>query len=399
MDSRRDYYEVLGVAKDASQDELKRAYRKLSMQFHPDRQAGKSDEEKKVAEEKFKEVSEAYSVLSDKDKRAQYDQFGFNGPSMGGGGGFSGFDPFEMFKRHFGGSPFGNDDNGGFGPFGFGGMFGGRACAKNAPDVDSPEDGDDLQMQLNLTFKESLFGCAKEVEVTLDKPCPECNGRGVEKGSKPETCKQCNGTGRIVHTERNGFMMSQSISPCPHCHGQGFSSTPCHSCHGSKRVPSKKKFTVKVPCGIATGQRLRVKGHGECGLKGGHDGDIYLVVDVQKSPLFTRDNLDLKVDVPIDATLATLGGNLDVFTPYGKQTIHVKPMTSSKAHVVVPKHGVKLPNGQVGDLVVELSVMPFSNLDDNQKKLLEALRSTLKPNNTYGSEKLDKRVEDYNSST
>ena len=202
MANKKDYYEVLGVAKNASDDEIKKAYRKLARKYHPD--VCKEPN----AKEKFSEISEAYSVLSDKDKRSQYDQFGFDGPQMNGGG-FGGFDPFEMFKRHFNGNPFGNDedDEEGFNPFGF--HFSGRS-RKKAPDFDSPENGSDLQMRLDLTFKESLFGCIKEIDLTLDEPCPECNGRGIENGSTPEKCSYCNGKGHIVQTQRNGFMMNKS---------------------------------------------------------------------------------------------------------------------------------------------------------------------------------------------
>ena len=237
MANKRDYYEVLGVSKNATDDELKKAYRKLAIKFHPDRCKDPD------AKDKFQAISEAYEVLSDKSKRAQYDQFGFNGPSMGGGFHSSGFNPFDLFRAHFGGNPF-EDDDGGFSPFGFGG-FGNRS--RREPDFDSPENGSDLQMGMQLTFKEALFGCVKEIDLTLNEPCSECGGRGVEKGSTPEKCPHCNGTGQIVHTQRNGFMMSQTISPCPHCHGQGMSAKLCKKCHGQKRLDAKKHISVRIP--------------------------------------------------------------------------------------------------------------------------------------------------------
>ena len=247
MANKRDYYEVLGVNKNASDDEIKHAYRKLAVQYHPDR-CKDAD-----AKDKFQEISEAYSILSDKDKRAQYDQFGFDGPQMHGAGGFPhGFDPFDLFRAHFGGGNSFDDDNEGFNPFGFGRM---RRNRQNTPDYDSPEDGSDLQMKLDLTFKESLSGCIKDIDVTLNEQCPECGGRGIENGSTPEKCTHCNGTGQIVHTQRNGFMMSQTISPCPYCHGQGISAKPCKKCHGEKRIAAKKHMSVKVPAGIDAGQR------------------------------------------------------------------------------------------------------------------------------------------------
>ena len=385
-DKKRDYYEVLGVKKDASEDEIKRQYRKLARKYHPD--VCKDAD----ANEKFAEVSEAYETLSNKDKRAQYDQFGFDGPQMHGG--FGGFDPFEMFKRHFGGSPFGNDeDDSGFNPFNMFGMHHGNT--QKAPDFDAPEDGDDVQMHLSLSFKDALNGCAKDIELSLDAECPECKGRGIEKGSTPEKCTHCNGTGHIVHTVRNGFMMQQTISPCPHCHGKGMSAKTCKKCNGAKRIPAKRKITVKVPSGIAAGQRLRVKGAGECGIKGGKNGDMYIVVDVQKTPLFTREGLDFKTVVPVDAATATLGGDLEVMTPYGKQTVTISPMTSNGSTKTIPDYGARLPDGTSGNLVVEFKVMPFNNLDKAQQNLLSQLKDSLKPQNTCQRSKYDNYVQGF----
>lgn len=394
MANKRDYYEVLGVSKTATQDELKKAYRKLSMQYHPDRQAGKSDTEKKDAEEKFKEVSEAYSILSDKDKRAQYDQFGFEGPNMGGSGGFGGFDPFEMFRRHFGGngSPFEDDDDCGFNPFSFGGF--GRHSNRQEQNFDAPEDGSDLQMSMQLTFKESLFGCVKEIDVPLNTPCQECNGRGIEKGSMPSKCTHCNGTGHIVNTVRNGFMMSQTITSCPHCHGQGMSMKVCPKCHGSKRIDTKKHLSVKVPMGIGNGQRLRVRGKGECGVKGGKDGDMYINVLVEPNSLFERRGQDLKTIMPIDAATATLGGKVDVQTPWGKATVNVSPKTTSGTSTRIVGHGIK-SSTQTGDLIVEFNVKPFDNLNSNQKKLLEELKKSLSSSNIYGKQKYQAAIDEF----
>ena len=375
MADKRDYYDVLGVSKNATQDELKKAYRKLSMAYHPDRQIGKSDAEKKAAEEKFKAVGEAYSVLSDKDKRAQYDQFGFDGPSMGGGFGASGFDPFDLFRAHFGGhSPF--DD--GFSPFGFG-----AARRRQEPDFDSAEDGADLQMALSLTFKEALYGCIKEIDLTLNDPCPECGGRGVEKGSTPAKCSHCNGTGQVVHTERSGFMMSQTISPCPHCHGQGVSMKVCKKCHGTKRVDAKKHISVKIPAGINVGQRLRVRGKGECGVKGGKDGDMYLNISIMPSTVYSRDGLNLTTVLPIDAVTATLGGKVDVQTPWEKTTVDISSGTTSGSSKTIAGQGVRTGTAK-GNLVVVFKVMPFKSLDASQKKVLEDFKKSIKSSNVYG---------------
>lgn len=382
MASKRDYYEVLGVGKNASPEELKAAYKRLALKHHPDRQAGKNDAEKKAAEESFKEINEAYSVLSDKEKRAQYDQFGFDSPSMGNGFSSSGFNPFDFFKAHFGGSQFGGDDEDGFSPFGFG-AFGHRQQKRKKPDFDSPEDGADLQMNMQLAFKEALFGCVKDIDLTLDEPCPVCNGRGVENGSTPATCSHCNGTGQIVHTQRNGFILSQTISECPYCYGQGVSSKPCNRCHGHKRVESKKHLSVKVPQGIGSGQRLRVKGKGECGLKGGKDGDMYINVQVEPCNAFARSGLDLKTVLPIDAITSTFGGKVEVQTPWEKMSIDVLPMTSSGSIKTLSGQGVRTSSSK-GNLIVEFKVSPFTHLDSSQQKALENFKKSLSDKNVYG---------------
>lgn len=368
MANKRDYYEVLGIKKDASADEIKAAYRKLARKYHPD--VCKEPD----AKEKFTEVSEAYETLSDKDKRAQYDQFGFNGPQMGG---FSsgGFNPFDMFKAHFGEHPFDSD----FSPFS--GMFRHRSYHQHEPDFDSPENGADLQMNVHLTFKEALNGCIKDIDITLDKPCPECDGRGIEKGSTPEKCSYCDGTGQIVHTQRNGFMMSQTIVQCPHCNGQGMSAKTCTTCHGHRRVDMKKRISVKVPQGIDNGQRLRVHGKGECGLKGGKDGDMYININVSPCELFIRRGFDLKTTVPIDAITATLGGKVDVQTPWKKVSIDVPPRTTTGNTKTISGKDISLPKGV---FIVEFKVMPYECLDASQKKMLEDFKKTLSAKNTMG---------------
>ena len=386
MASKRDYYEVLGVSKNATDDELKKAYRKLAIKFHPDRCKDPD------AKDKFQEISEAYEVLSDKSKRAQYDQFGFTGPSMGGGFHSSAFNPFDLFRAHFGGNPFeDDDDDGGFSPFGFGG-FGNRS--RREPDFDSPENGSDLQMGMQLTFKESLFGCIKEIDLTLNEPCSECGGRGVEKGSTPEKCPHCNGTGQIVHTQRNGFMMSQTISPCPHCHGQGMSAKLCKKCHGQKRLDAKKHISVRIPQGIDNGQRLRVRGKGECGLKGGQDGDMYINVAISPSKLYARNGLDLKTTLPIDALTATFGGKVDIQTPWEKTTIDVPSKTTSGSTKTLHNQGVRTSTAK-GNLIVEFKVMPFDNLDSKQQKMLEDLRKHMSAKNTYGLDDYQSKVNDF----
>lgn len=377
MSNKRDYYEILGVSKTATQDELKKAYRKLSMQYHPDRQAGKSENEKKDAEEKFKEVSEAYSVLSDKDKRMHYDQFGFEETGTVGGG-FGGFDPFEMFRQHFGGNsnPFDDDGSFGFGPFG----FGGRHKQHKATDFNQPEDGDDIQLAMRLSFVESLYGCVKDIDITLTDQCSSCNGKGIESGSTPETCPTCHGSGQHVHIQKNGFMVSQTITICPTCSGTGISAKPCPKCHGVKRVPAKKHITVKVPQGIADGMRLRVKGKGECGLKGGTDGDLYIAINIENNKLFSRNGLDLKTVVPLDPITASLGGKINVQTPWGIVKVNVPAKTSSGNIEIVKNHGVKTDK-ESGNLIIEFKVSSLTNLNAKQTKLLDELKKTISTNN------------------
>ena len=380
--SKRDYYEVLGVSKDASDNDIKSAYRKLARKYHPD--VCKEPD----ANEKFAEISEAYNVLSNKDKRAQYDQFGFEGPQMNGTS--NGFDPFEMFKKHFHG--FEDDDDGFDFPFGFGGM---HKRKHKEPNFDAPENGSDLQMRLDITFKESLFGCIKDIDVTLNEECPECKGHGIEKESKIEKCTHCNGTGHIMHTERNGFMMSQTISACPYCHGQGIFVKICPKCHGEKRIPVNKHISVKIPAGIDVGQRLRVKENGECGIKGGKNGDMYLIIDIQHNPLFSRNGLDLKTKLPIDAITATLGGSRNIQTPYGAMNINIAPKSFTGSIIHIKNHGIRIKDGKSGDLLVELEVTPLDSLTTEQKKLLEQLKKTLKPENTSHYSNYINKVNDF----
>lgn len=385
MTNKRDYYDVLGVGKGASDDEIKKAYRKLARKYHPDVCTDKD------ANEKFAEVSEAYDVLSNKEKRERYDQFGFDGPRMNGGTS-GGFDPFEMFRKHF---MFDDDEvEGGFSGFPFG-TFGGGRRKSHEPNFDQPEKGPDLQMNMTLTFKESLFGCVKEIDLPLGDQCPECEGRGIEKGSKPSACRHCNGTGQIVKTQRNGFMMSQMISPCPECGGTGISAKPCKKCNGQKRIPAKKHVSVKIPAGMDNGQRLRIRGKGECGLKGGADGDMYVNLNIQRSRLFAREGLNLRMKLPLDAITATLGGKIEVLTPYGKEIVEVDQGQLPRSIKIVKGCGVRTAAGQKGDLIVEFEIVPLGSLDQNQKNLLQQLKGTIGHLNVAGTAQYDSAMAEY----
>lgn len=380
--SKKDYYEVLGVSKSATQDELKKAFRKLSLSYHPDRQVGKSDAEKKEAEEKFKEVNEAYSVLSDKDKRAQYDQFGFDGPHGFANGPGAGFDPFSFFKSHFGGmggfgSMFGDMDDDG--PFGFGGR--GSMHQHSEPDFDAPEDGRDIEINVSVPFKDMLHDTTREFDFQGDEPCPACGGRGVKPGTKPTTCLRCSGSGRIVQTSRNGFMMSQTISPCPDCHGQGVQAEVCQQCSRAGRVSKKKHVKVKIPAGISSGQRLRIKDQGECGLKGGKSGDVYIRVFVEEAPNVEREGDNLKTVLPLDPLVATLGGVAEVQTPWKLEKIKIPAGTSTGKMFRLNGQGVKSQRG-VGDFLVKVVLEPLKDLSDAQKKKLEEVKGEMKFSNT-----------------
>lgn len=378
MANKRDYYEVLGINKNATSDEIKKAFRKLAVKYHPDR-CKDAD-----AAEKFAEVSEAHEVLSYKDKRAQYDQFGFNGPS-----GFSdfssGFNPFEAFTRHFGGNPFSS-----FG-FDFGG---GMPRQSQTYDYDAPEDGNDIQLNMSVSFKESLHGVEREFDLTLSDECPECKGTGVEKGTKPVKCEHCNGTGQISHVERHGFMISQSISPCPHCHGVGTSFTKCKKCNGKKRIDAKKHFAVKIPQGIATGQRLRLKEKGVCGIKGGKNGDIFINVQVQKNELFDRNGVDLITSVPLDPITATIGGEIDIQTPWKKTKIQIKPKTLNGSTITLNGEGIKSSTGN-GNLIVKFTINPLMNLSNDQKDLLNKLKNSINTSNIIDKDNYNNKCTRY----
>ena len=384
MSQKRNYYEVLGVSKNASNDELKRAFRKLSMLYHPDRQAGKSDTEKKEAEDKFKEISEAYEVLSNKDKRAQYDQFGFNNSNGFGGQGPD--DLAEFFRRHSG---FGSDFVGDFGDFGFN-PFGSRNNRKVNPNA--PKDGQDIKININIPFEESIYGGIREFDIILQDPCDHCHGSGSDDG-KTENCQYCNGTGMI--TQRRGMMIMQST--CPHCHGTGSKiKTKCHICHGSGHVDKSHHIKIEIPMGINTGTTLRVASAGQHGTNGGRDGDVYVVIYVEDSNIFIRDGMNLIIDEVISPITASIGGKHDTITPWGEVTLSIPPETKTGKMLRIKGNGVKYSNGnQCGDLFVRIIVGSLSNLNNEQKKILENLASTLRDDNIQDVKEFNKLKKEY----
>lgn len=353
--SKRDFYDVLGVSKTATADEIKKAYRKLARQYHPDVNKDNPD-----ASEKFKECSEAYSVLSDEEKRAQYDQFGHAAFENGGGqgaGGFSGFggasgmeDIFDMF--------FGGQGRGG---------FGGRR-SKNAP-----QRGADLRLDLEISFEEAAFGVEKEVRLNREETCDSCQGSGAEPGSEVEVCPECHGSGEVQFTQNTMFGQMMNVRPCPRCNGQGkVIKKPCRKCGGNGRFKKDKKLTVKIPAGVDTDSRLRVTGEGEAGLRGGGKGDLYVYLYVKPHKFFERDGTTVLCEVPINIVQATLGAEIKVPTLDGQIVMKVPEGTQPGKVLRLKGKGIaSLRNGERGDQLVKVKVVIPTKLNDKQKDALK----------------------------
>ena len=366
-ENKRDYYEVLGVEKGAGADEIKKAYRKKAMKYHPDRNPGDKD-----AEEKFKELGEAYEVLSDEDKRARYDQFGFAGvdPNYGAGQGGYGGQGFGGFGGGFGG----------FGDFGdiFGDLFGGgstrRTNAQNAP-----RRGENVGARLELTFEEAAFGVEKEVSYPRIENCAACNGTGSADGVI-ETCGNCRGTGQVRTTQSFMGMTMQSTSECPHCSGRGkIIKTPCTTCRGKGKVRRNHKVKVKVPAGIDMGQSIRASGEGNVGYNGGPNGDLLVEITIRSHPIFTRRGMEVYCEIPISFTQAALGGKLEVPTLDGKETFEIPEGTQTgKTFTMFGKgipnvHNPKRRGNHHFTVIVETP----TKLTKEQKELLLKLDETL----------------------
>ena len=363
MAEKRDYYEVLGVAKTASADEIKSAYRKLAMKYHPARTPGD-----KAAEEKFTEAAEAYDVLHDPEKRQRYDQFGhqaFEGGAGGyGAGGMNMDDIFSMFGDLFGGR-----GGGGFG--GFSEMFGGGRQSRRA-DPNAPRDGDDMTFRLDIDFDEALFGSERELELTLPVECSDCHGTGAAGGSQRVTCKTCGGAGVVI----GGGGFFQVRQTCPHCGGEGtVIEKPCRKCRGSGRVSEPKKISIKIPAGVDTGSRLRLAGKGAGGLRGGADGDLYVLLGVRDSDIFVRDGLNLGVDIPVSPVVAALGGTVAVPTPEGEAQLKIPAGTPNGKVFRLRGKGVpSLRGGSPGDLDARIVIEVPANLNRQQREVLETFQ-------------------------
>lgn len=355
--AKRDYYDVLGVSKSASAEEIKKAYRKLSKKYHPD--INKDSD----APEKFKEISEAYEVLSDEQKRAQYDQYGHVDPNQGfggGGGGFSGgfssggFSGFEdIFDTFFGG--------------------GGRTQDPNAP-----RKGSDLQYQMNLKFKEAIFGVDKEIEIPREENCETCHGSGAKPGTKPETCSHCGGRGSINVEQNTPFGRVVNKRTCPHCHGTGKEiKEKCPTCNGSGRVNKNKKIKLKVPAGVDDGQQMRVAGEGEAGINGGPNGDLFVVFVVSQDDFFEREGEDIYAEVPLTFVQAALGDEIDVPTVHGKVRLKIPAGTQTGTTFRLRGKGVpRLRGAGSGDQHVVVKIIVPKKLDDKQKDILRDFAST-----------------------
>ena len=354
--NKRDYYEVLGVSKGATADEIKRAFRKLAKKYHPD--VSKEPD----AEEKFKEAQEAYAVLSDESKRAQYDQYGhaaFEGMNGGAGFDFSDFDFSDIFDGIFGG---------GFSSFG---GFGNRRTNRNS----QARDGNDMLMRINLTFDEAIFGTKKSIKVDVNERCDKCNGKG---GFDSHTCKTCHGRGVVTREQHTilGSFMSQSS--CPDCHGKGTTfDRVCNSCHGNGTVRKNKNIDVKIPAGVDSGSRLRLAGKGDSGVNGGADGDLYLEFAVKDHPLFVRDEYDIYLELPITITDAVLGAKVEVPTLYGNVKLNIPSGSCSGDKLRIKDKGVTHINSSAkGDMYILLNVSIPKKIDKKQKKLFEDLSKT-----------------------
>lgn len=374
MADKRDYYEVLGVDKSADDATIKKAYRTLAKKYHPDMNPGD-----KTAEEKFKEVNEAYAVLSDPDKKAKYDRYGHDAfdPSAGAGGGYGGFS--------------------GFGDFGdisdiFGSMFGGFGGSSQSR-RNGPMRGEDIGVRISITFEEAAFGTKKDITYNRIQKCPECSGSGAAKGSSPETCPQCHGSGQVRVNQRMMGMQFQSTTTCSNCRGTGkIIKTPCTNCRGTGYIKVSKKLEVSIPAGIDDGERIALRGQGSDGRNGGMAGDLILTVAVKKHNIFERDGYDLYCEVPVTVAEATLGAEINVPTLEGSVKYKIPEGTQPGTRFTLKGKGVTVINSQrKGDLYFTVNVEIPRNLSEKQKENMRTFAESCGESNYASRTGLDRK--------
>ena len=375
MAEKRDYYEVLGIGKNATDAEIKSAYRKLAKKYHPDLNPGN-----KEAEEKFKEVNEANDVLSDPQKRQRYDQFGFagvdpnyaaaNGGGAGGfGGGFGGVDLGDIFGDIFGG--------------GFGGGFSGFGGGSSTRTANAPRKGHDIQASVILTFEEAAHGCSKKITINRQDTCPDCGGTGAAKGTSPETCPDCGGRGYVVTQQRTPFGVMQSQQPCSHCGGRGtIIRNPCKTCRGTGKTAARKSLEINIPAGIDDDQNIALRGQGDAGSNGGPAGDVIVHVTVKADPMFERDGYDVTIHVPITFSQAVLGDDVEVPTVDGRIVPHIPEGTQSGTKFRLRGKGIQYLNGRGrGDQYVIVDVEIPKKVTRAQREALKAFEDSMKEDN------------------
>ena len=367
MAEKRDYYEVLGVERGASDDDIKRAFRKLAKQYHPDMNDGDKD-----SEAKFKEVNEAYEVLSDGEKRARYDQFGHAGTQPGGG-----------FDGGFGQGDFG--DLGDIFDMFTGGMFGGRSASRRT----GPQQGANLQYDLSLTFEEAAFGVEKEISFQREDNCDTCGGTGAKPGTSRKTCPTCGGRGQVTSDVRTPLGTMRSSRPCPDCHGEGSKvESPCLDCNGRGHVRKRRTLKVKVPAGIDNDQRISIRGEGEAGERGGPHGDLFVRVTVRPHKLFRREGFDLRYEMPITFSQAALGDKVEVPTLEGPVALNIPEGTQPETTFRLEGRGIQRLQGRgKGDLFIKVKLEVPQKLDPKQKDLLKQFESSLNGKNHYKERK------------
>ncbi|MBO4633145.1 MAG: molecular chaperone DnaJ, partial [Lentisphaeria bacterium] len=357
-----DYYEILEISREATDTEIKKSYRRLAVKYHPDKNPGNAE-----AEEKFKQISQAYSVLSDPQKRQMYDQYGEEAFTRGGGGG-AGFDPFDLFREAFGGGGGGIFDS----------FFGGGRRDPNAP-----VDGNDLRYDLEIDFEEAVFGADRKIEFSRLAACEDCHGSGCEAGASKKTCPRCHGHGQ-VSISQGFFSISQE---CPNCHGAGvIAEKPCKKCSGQGVRKVKRTVSLHIPPGVDTGTRMRVSGEGEPGLRGGSNGDLYVITHVREHNLFKRSGSSIFCEVPIDFTTAALGGEIEIPTVTGKASLKIPAGTQTGDKFLVRGKGMpSLRGGGRGDQQVQVFVEVPRKLNAEQKEALQRFADLLKGKDQKGN--------------